>query len=400
MSLINEVLRKLDQRPDSSGAGSGPPSLRAAPGTGHHLGRLAGVALVLFLAGAGAGVAGWWAWHQPEPEADPQPVAGQAAGASSGEREASAQAGSGDPPDQDQPAEAARPLALELPPMKGEDRIKAVAPEAPPPAPGKAKPAGSGVTVKRPDAGRLKIELVPPEEQFLADAGSGEPGPVTDAGEAGSGEPGAGRMQVEVPESWKRQRRAAELARAGYVALGKQRYREAVAKLSRSRELGPGRTDVINNLALAQWQAGDRRAAVATLMEGLRANPGDTRMARNLAHFLLRSEGGADRGAGAELLREGLAQYDQLALYALVGSLYRDMDRPQEAIGVYRSGLARKGPHWRLLVGLGLALEAHGQPDAARRVYERAREELPRGQTGVRSSIEARLESLPADGGN
>ncbi len=123
-------------------------------------------------------------------------------------------------------------------------------------------------------------------------------------------------------------------------------------------------------------------------------------MAQNLAHFLLKAGDNGYRRKGARVLAVALKQQDRMTLYALLGNLYRHMGRPEEAVAVYRSGIARKGAHWRLLLGLGLALEASGRTASARQVYRRARQSLPQDQERVRSSLEARLEALSAAGGN
>ncbi|MEF8793834.1 tetratricopeptide repeat protein [Thiohalorhabdus sp.] len=207
-------------------------------------------------------------------------------------------------------------------------------------------------------------------------------------------------MRVEVPESWQQQRRAEELAGSGYRALAGERYREAVERLSEARRLVPERTDVANNLALAQWQAGSPEEAIRTLTGGLQEHPANPRMAQNLAHFLLRRDNESVREEGMKVLTRALEEQERLHLYALVGTLYRKMGRPPQAISIYRSGIARHGAHWRLLVGLGLALEADGQKARAAEVYRRVQKELPEGQRSLRKSVEARLEDLPAGSRN
>ncbi|MFB6259159.1 MAG: tetratricopeptide repeat protein, partial [Thiohalorhabdaceae bacterium] len=140
--------------------------------------------------------------------------------------------------------------------------------------------------------------------------------------------------------------------------------------------------------------------AIQTLTDGLGKHPDNPRMAQNLAHFLLRRGDEGDRETGVQALTTALEAQDRLPLYALVGSLYRQMGQPRQAISIYRTGIARHGAHWRLLVGLGLALEADGQGASAAQVYRRARQELPEDQGKVRESVDARLEALPAADGN
>lgn len=429
MSLINEVLRKLDQEPGSPGSGPTPAQLQPARGgQGRSAGWVVLLAVGVFLAGAGAGGALWWLWLPPQEasEAGPSEAQQTQAGRSAeikvaqtepaadrseetsteeaGEESAEGSEAEGGPSDGEPARETAAdepPLEVELPPMKEEtSRVRA---EPPQPASSDQGKDPASVPVKRPRAGPLKVALVPEPERRLASAGASvqEPTESESPARAGGGEAGGdARMRVEVPDSWQRQRRAGELARSGYRALAGERYREAVEQLGEARRLAPDRTDVVNNLALAQWQAGSPGEAINTLTTGLRAHPDNPRIAQNLAHFLLRRGDAGDREGGVEALTTALEKQDRLPLYALVGSLYRKMGQPQEAISIYRSGIARNGAHWRLLVGLGLALEADGQGARAAKVYRRARDELPEGQSGVRASVEARLEGLPAGNGD
>ena len=128
------------------------------------------------------------------------------------------------------------------------------------------------------------------------------------------------QVQVEVPDSWQQQRKAGELARSGYRALAEKRYGQAVERLSKARRLAPDRTDVINNLGLAQWQAGSPGKAIQTLTDGLGKYPDNPRMAQNLAHFLLRRGDEGDRETGVQALTNALEAQDRLPLYALVGA--------------------------------------------------------------------------------
>lgn len=430
MSLINEVLRKLDQGPNTPGAGQDTGHLRPAPGGGWEgPGRWAVLGAVLFLAGVGAGFGGWWMWSAR----DSEPGSGGAGTvASSGERggsavpaadardrdrerRAAAEAGSGpgsgagpgdrnrvDPAPEEQasgeqPGQEA-PLELEVPPLADKAaRVRAT----PPPRDSRAAAGGSArPPLKEPRADRLKVALVPegeqrPEAGGTAGAAAASPA-ERNAESRRSGD--AGRVRVQVPASWQEERRAAELARSGYRALADERYQAAIEHLERAQRLAPERTDIRNNLALAYWQSGDRGQALTTLIEGLRAHPGDRRMAQNLAHFLVKAGDNRYRSNGARVLATALKQQDRMSLYALLGNLYRHMGRPEEAVSVYRSGIARKGAHWRLLLGLGLALEDSGRTASARQVYQRARQGLPEGQERIRASLDARLEALAAAG--
>jgi len=412
MSLINEVLRKLDQSPDTGG-GPAPAQahLRPAEGMdGHSLGRLVLPAVGLFLAGAAAGGMAWWAWWpaatpagqesanvqgsanvrekaKESPMAKGSPAGGSASPDANSGPDASATKEQSGPP----------PLALEVPSLQeGRQKVQASPPE---PVPEKPAPP----PVKRPRGRPLKVAMAtegkhrPQEAEASQDPRQADTSPPA---KSATNEASTGRVRVNVPDSWQRKQRAAELARSGYRALAAERYREAAERLGEAHQLVPERADIINNLALAQWQAGKPGNAVGTLTEGLQIHPGDSRMASNLGHFLLRSSEDVGQESGLQALTSALKKQGRLPLYALVGSLYRKMGRTQQAVAVYRSGIARKGAHWRLLVGLGLALAADGRGTKAAQVYQRARQRIPEGQSDLRKSIDARLEALPAAGDN
>jgi len=405
MSLINEVLRKLDQSPDTGGSTPAQAHLRpAVGGEGHSLGWWVLLALGLFLAGVAAGGLAWWAWWPTATPADQASgnvrekvkEAPMAKGTPSGSS-ASPDAKTGADPAGSRERSGPPPLAVEVPSLQdGRQKVQATPPE---PAPEKPAPP----PVKRPRGGPLKVAVETgapnrPQETKASQSQSQAEASVTE--KSPPREAGTGRIRVQVPDSWQRKQQAAELARSGYRALAAERYREAAEQLTKARKLAPGRPDIINNLALAQWQAGKPGNAVGTLTEGLQIHPGDSRMASNLGHFLLRSRESVGQEAGLRALTAALKKQERLPLYALVGSLYRKMGRPRQAVPVYRSGIARKGAHWRLLVGLGLALEDSGHGAKAAQVYHRARQRIPEGQAGLRKSIDARLEALPAAGDN
>ena len=189
-------------------------------------------------------------------------------------------------------------------------------------------------------------------------------------------------------------RRAAELSRSGLEALREGRFPEAVRSLEGSLEAVPRQADARNNLAVAQWRSGNRSAAVDTLIRGLERYPGSAPMAANLAHLLLREELQDRRKAGLVALTEAVERQDGIALYVRVGRLLAQMGRNEEAVAVYRQGMARKDSHWRLSAGLGLALEALGRSAEAREAYRRARQALPQGRTAWARALRARLGSL------
>ena len=94
----------------------------------------------------------------------------------------------------------------------------------------------------------------------------------------------------------------------------------------------------------------------------------------NLAN-LLRAQG---RFAEAEaLLKPALARVDAPALWLTLGSTYREMSRPEEAIAHYRGALARRADYPEALVNLADLLADDGRTDEALALYGRAIARVP-----------------------
>ena len=121
----------------------------------------------------------------------------------------------------------------------------------------------------------------------------------------------------------------------GLVLFKLARYPEAVGPLRRSADLHPGE-DALIKLAMAQGQAQDMAACLATLEEAARRLP------------------------------------DSAAVRAYLGTTLRSLDRVDEALEAYRTALALDPEHVPALWGMGLALGMRGRPGEGKDVLKRA----------------------------
>ncbi|MFB6259160.1 MAG: hypothetical protein ABEJ96_11540, partial [Thiohalorhabdaceae bacterium] len=177
MSLINEVLRKLDQSPGAPGSGSTPSQLQPARGREASSRWLGLLAVALFLVGAGAGSALWWFWYpgQGSPKsatakdqaakAEPAAKASAEAGTEQPSRKAEKQPSTSQGEASGGTGEGEPPLEMELPPMAEENaRIRAEPPE---PAAQEGSEDSASPPVKRPGTDHRKVALVPAGERRL-----------------------------------------------------------------------------------------------------------------------------------------------------------------------------------------------------------------------------------------
>jgi len=404
MSLINDVLRKLDAEGQAPHQDAVPASLQTAKRKRPSGALFAMVGLVGAVA-VGAGIA-WGPWPASEtpapapsrqpaqggdgarPGGDPVPVEasgkadpageGEAARADRGEQRAQAGAFGETPPAEPlEPASHGKPRASDPADNRGRDGGSAPERQAPPP-------------VKKGPAAPLKVAVrsTPEESREAPQTRPANP----PASRSGGGE--AGSVEVSVPRAWQSRQRARRLAREGFQALQAGRFQEASQGLAEARRLAPERPDIVNNLGLARWRAGQHRQAVRTLIDGVKEHPGDARLARNLGNLLRQQEGTDLRERGVRALGEALQRQDRLGLYTILGALLRDMGRAGEAVSVYRRGASRQGPHWRLLVGLGGALQEAGKSREALTVFRKVRNRLPAGKGRLSDRLDGRIRAL------
>jgi tetratricopeptide (TPR) repeat protein len=181
------------------------------------------------------------------------------------------------------------------------------------------------------------------------------------------------------------------LLRQGRAAKARRRLEQAV---QRAEEPGAG---LLNNLALAQWRSGDRRAALATFRQGLKSHPGDRRLGRNLGRLALADPNRKRRILAVRILTEAQSSRGRPGRFSLIGGLYRSLGELEAAESAYRRELAAPGEGgWRTWLGLGLTLERAGKAHEARKAYARVLRALPQDHQGTRERVRQRLEGLPA----
>jgi Flp pilus assembly protein TadD len=400
MSLINDVLRKLDAEGQAPHQDAVPASLQTAKRKRRSGALFAMVGLVGAVAvGAGLVWGPWPASETPAPPPSRQSAQGGDGARPGGDPVPVEASGKEDPPGEGEAARigpAGSGAAGETPPAEPLNPAPHGKPRASGPvekqgreeesAPGRRAPP----SVKKAPEEPLKVAVRPAAEESR-EAPRARPADPPASRSKGEGD---GRVEVSVPSAWQSRQQARRLAREGFQALRGERYQEAGERLAEAHRLAPERPDIANNLGLARWRAGQHRQAVQTLIDGVEAHPGDPRLARNLGNLLRQQEGADLRQRGVRVLGKALQRQDRLGLYTILGALLRDMDRPEEAVSVYRRGASRRGSHWRLLVGLGGALEQSGRPREAVTVYRKARERLPAGQDGLAERLDSRIRSL------
>lgn len=180
--------------------------------------------------------------------------------------------------------------------------------------------------------------------------------------------PADGVVQIE-PSAAAHAQRLFEEAQAHQQARDLE---AAAAKYRQALERDPGLTQARIQLARLLQELGQADVGLSLLKTG-HEQRSDALLAITAGRML------ADMGQREEAIawlaraQEGLRPAD----HALMGMLLSQAQRHEEAILAYRRAIASNPDHGGWLLGLGLALEAHGQIEQARTLYRRA---LERGQ--------------------
>ncbi|MBL8481025.1 MAG: tetratricopeptide repeat protein [Rhodocyclaceae bacterium] len=196
-----------------------------------------------------------------------------------------------------------------------------------------------------------------------------ETGKWSSSGEAaGAAAPGRISKTPRLPAG--RAERAELAYREGRAALQAGRVRAAIETLQGALAEQPGHQAARETLARAL--IGERRLdeAQALLRDGLALDPAAAALAHWLARILL-AEAQPDAALGAidAIPAAALRAED----HALRGGLLDRLKRPQEAAAAYRAALAARPGEALWWLGLGVALDAAGQSDAARAALQQAR---------------------------
>ena len=391
MSLINKMLRDLDQR-QAGGASLGLVGLGspAHPGGGQRL----TVVAVLVAALAGGGLAAAW-WLMPEPgmgqrmnqrmnqflgRSPAQPVAVKTAPAPAVA-----------PPAAAVPATAVAALAVTAASAAAPSPLPLTAPPpAPTPAPTPERAADSGamkpLTAAAPTPAKAAAPVgaeVPAKARQgaavrvaaakLAAVDAPEASP---AGERAQARAAARAKAVAAPaaasagKSYTPRQLAANLLREA-VQLDRQGHPEA-AKVPLRQILAADPLDIEARQLLIQLllEGGRMDEARSQLDDGLKLMPDQPALI--LASARLRAEGGDMAGAVRQLEAGLPAARDDAPYRALLGALLLRQSRHEDALKHYLVALQSDpaNPSW--LIGTGMALEATGRTADAAEAYDRA----------------------------
>lgn len=391
MSLINKVLRELDERQALAGqAGAQPPGevrvvAETQPGGREWFWRTLAVLML-----ASVGWVGWVAWQMrpsafvtedglkagekarraaPGAQASAQPVAGTAAPAPSAlpgapaERspapvaEALAQA------EPDRGSAAVQPLRLAAAiesPIEEKPAAAALPPEPRPPAAaaGKSPPvtptesAASPAAAKPPVREPRELRLDVPQARILA-----------------APERGAARLERREREPSPPERAEREFRRA--VALLREgRPGEAEQPLAAAIGLDPGHAAARQTLAALKLERGELQAALALLEGGLALVPSNIGFAVAAARIHMERRDALAALALLEPLRRELLGNPQHA--QLLAAVEQRLGRYREAAEALRAVLAAQPENGAAWAALGVALEALGARPEAAEAYRRA----------------------------
>ena len=263
-----------------------------------------------------------------------------------------------------------------------------VASVAPPPATPDIAAASAPVAV--PVAPPPTIEAAPtqpmhphtPTPSFVLRASEGKPGDVSSTKEGLPSEARSAKEGVAQSTAQAELRRAIELVARGQTT-------EATRLLADALSQRPDWSDARATLAALQAEAGDRRQALATLLDGVRFDP--TRFAPTAAQ--LQAELNDPAGALLALDRVPPAARDQ-SYHALAAAIAQRAGRHQMAVAEYGAALRSVPSNAVAWVGLGVSLQALGHDAEALAAYRGAARETLSAE--LRRFVQLRISALQA----
>ena len=392
MSLINQVLKDLEERHATGVEARGlPSSVRALPRPHRKRGRALVLSALLLLAALGTG--SWWFGLRQEATAarpalvaaaasvapqPPQPLQSPLAG-----MPASADGAAASPAATPAATGAmSAPVPVPVPVAARRDADEAIAPAVLPPGRPRPEPAASRdrIAAIQPIAPRA----VAPKARFKASTDESTPvvratvGPAPDA-ERAKAIQGDQLVVVEEPAAidkqmrWgSTQERAESEFRRGLRVYEEGRASEAETAWRGALETDPANAPARYALLGLMLERGQREEAQRLVQEGLIADPTQLKLRMMLARLQL------DRGAQAEALRTlvvGLSDAQVGAEYlTTTAAVMARAGRNRDAADLYQRALdqAPGNPVWYM--GLGLALRADRRPAEALAAFQRARE--------------------------
>lgn len=349
MSLVNQMLRDLEQRRAQLPGGDRLQGLRAAPDN------IAATTwkrwpLLLIAAGVAGSGFGWWlANHETSvavPMARVEPVITVPTLAAHSASAANTHAGVALPA-----IETATVAALET---------TAAQQVYPKPTPAGNSPKAAPRSVPESDSKPApKADPKPDSRPHRL--------PVTAIAAATTSAGNTGAMR-KTPRTLSPHEQATQQYNTALQALAQNEILQAETALRAALAADPGHTDACETLATLMLQQGRRDDAVQLLAAALEHNPRQARLAMLQARLL------ADAGQDAEAVTvlEGALGDADADYQALLGALQQRLGNDAQAAVAYRQALAgapQRGTWW---LGLGISLERSRQPTAALDAYRNA----------------------------
>ncbi|MGF1499344.1 MAG: tetratricopeptide repeat protein [Elainellaceae cyanobacterium] len=175
----------------------------------------------------------------------------------------------------------------------------------------------------------------------------------------------------------------------------------AIAPLETLAELRPERTEYTVLLGQARQQIGDREGAAQAYRSVLSTHPGDVNALQGMVSLLL-YEGRPEAAIG--LLQDTLNNADELnnlqpgsvdipAVQLLLGQVYVEQGRDDEAIAVYDEAIDTNPDDYRPILSKALVLQAQGRDDEAEPLFTSAAALAP---TSYRDEINRLAAGEPA----
>jgi MSHA biogenesis protein MshN len=375
MSVLNTMLRDLErrgERPAQPLTAPSPawtsPSIGAATAVPQTRARTRTVRPALWLSAAAAAALAFWLWPRPAPV--PARLDQHAAG----------HLVAAPVPATEPPAGATAPAALPAPsaqPLPPAANVAQVAPIAPAP---QAEPSA-----QRP-------QTAPPPALQLAAAQPSRPPPAAvrphPAPAARDAEPAAPAVAAAAPAapSVAQSAKQSELAHATDL-IGRGRANEAAQLLAEALARRPDWNEARATLAALQAESGDRRLAMATLLDGAAIDP--RRFAPTAAQLQAELD---DPAAALQTLEKVPPDARDLAYHALAAAVAQRAGRHQLAVVEYGAALRFAPTDAVAWVGLGISLQALGRDAEALAAYRGATREMLSAE--LRGFVDSRIRAL------
>lgn len=174
-------------------------------------------------------------------------------------------------------------------------------------------------------------------------------------------------------------------ARLRLVQIGAAEVKDVIPPLEKLVKLNPSETDYAVLLAQAKQQAGDREAAAQTYREILKTQPGNLNALDGMVTLQLQEK---RPEVAIELLQSTLKQAPQAnqaqagsvdvpSVQLLLGRVYADQKRFDEALAVYDEAAKANKEDFRPILAKAIVLKAQNKPDDAKPLFAKAAELAP-----------------------